>query len=229
MINNLKILAIIPARGGSKRLPKKNILPLSAKPLISWSIESALNSKYIDTTIVSSDSSEVLNIASKYKVNIEKRPNNLAKDNVKNIDVVLDILKKYKEYNIVILLQPTSPLRTQKNIDEAIELLIKKDAHSVISLCELEHPIQWSSQLPNSLSMNDFIKNINTGQSQEQEKFYRLNGAIYITKTEKFIKYKTWFLKDNIFGYIMPKVNSIDIDDKMDFLIAETFINHNIY
>lgn len=225
-----KILAIIPARGGSKRLPKKNTLSLCGKPLISWTIEEALKSKYITKTIVSSDDNEILNIAKKYGSEIIKRPSQLASDTSTSFDVIEHtILSQNENFDYVILLQPTSPLRTSKHIDEAIDLLFEKKADAVISTCEVEHPIQWTMSLSNDLNMSDFVNNIDKRRSQDQEKYYRLNGAIYIAKTDNLLEHKSFFLDKNIYSYIMPKINSIDIDDKTDFLIAKALLNIQKY
>lgn len=217
-------LAIIPARKGSKRLPGKNILDLNGKPLITYTIEAALKSKYISSIVVTSDDEQVLDIAKKYKVNTINREKELASDTATSTDVVLDAIKKQKRYDYILLLQPTSPLRTTNHINESIELLLEKKADSVISMCEVEHPIQWCTKLDETQSLDNFIQNFDTRRSQDLEKYYRLNGAIYIIKTTKFIEKKTFFINKNNFCYLMNKEDSIDIDAKIDFLIAQTLI-----
>ncbi|MBC8555357.1 MAG: acylneuraminate cytidylyltransferase family protein, partial [Candidatus Brocadiales bacterium] len=144
MINNKRILAIIPARGGSKRLPRKNILDLAGKPPIAWSIEAALGSKYIDRVIVSTDDEEIAGISRKYGADVPfMRPNKLATDESSSVDVVLHVIntlkEKGRESEYIMLLQPTSPLRTMENIDEAVELLQSSSSDAVISVCEAEH------------------------------------------------------------------------------------------
>lgn len=219
-------LAIIPARGGSKRLPRKNILDLNGKPLISWTIEAALKSKYITKTIVTSDDDEILDIAQKYGSDIIKRPADLASDTASSFDAIEHtILKQKEQYDYIILLQPTSPLRTHKHIDEAIELLLEKNADAVISVCEVEHPIQWTMSLDENLNMNNFVKNIDTRRSQDQKTHYRLNGSIYIIKTNKLLNKKTFFLTKKTYAYIMDKKYSIDIDDEFDFKLAECLVS----
>jgi len=136
----MKYLAIIPARGGSKRLPNKNILNLSGKPLIAWSIEAALKSEYIDDIVVTSDSDKILEIARNYDVITIKRPYYLASDTANSIDVIKHVIENVDgKYDYLVLLQPTSPLRNEKHIDEAIELLDIKKADAIISVCEMEH------------------------------------------------------------------------------------------
>ena len=226
---NKTFLAIIPARGGSKRLPRKNILDLCGKPLISWSIEAALKSKYISKVVVSSDDEEILNISSNFGADIIKRPYELANDTATTFDAVKHTIDNFENYDYIVLLQPTSPLRNEKHIDEAIELLEEKQADAIVSVCEMDHSPLWSNTLPKDGNMSNFLKDeILNKRSQDLEKYYRLNGAIYICKTEKLIENKSFFLKDNIFAYKMDRESSIDIDEEIDFKIAEILIKERI-
>lgn len=229
MLNNKTFLAVILARGKSKRLPRKNILDLVDKPLIAWSIEAGLKSKYIDKLLVSSDDEEILEIANKFGSDTLKRPDELAGDTSTSLDAIKHSITSFERYDYVMLLQPTSPLRNVKHIDEAIELLGHKDADAVISVCEMSHSPLWCNTLDNNLSMTNFLKDevLNT-RSQDLEKFYRLNGAIYLCKTEKLLKENSFFLKDNIFAYVMDRKSSIDIDEQIDFELASLYIRHNL-
>lgn len=225
MHKNKTYLAIIPARGGSKRLPRKNVLELKSKPLIAWSIEAALNSKYIDKLVVSSDSNEILDVASKFGANVIKRPESLATDLSTTFDAIKHTIDNVEKYEYIVLLQATSPLRSSNHIDEAIELLEKKEADAVVSVTEMDHSPLWSNTLDDSLKMDDFISNeIKNTRSQDLEKYYRLNGAIYIVKTDKLLNEKTFLLNDNIFAYKMNRGSSIDIDEEFDFKLAELLI-----
>lgn len=222
---NNKFLAIITARGGSKRLPKKNILDLNGKPLISWTIEAAKSCKYIDEVTVSSDSEEILNIAKELNSSTIKRPDILASDIATSFDVVKHAIEYYKQkgkdYKYIILLQPTSPLRDFRNIEEAIELLEKKAAKNIVSVCECEHSPLWSNTLNSSLSMDNFLdKKLINKRSQDLEIFYRLNGAIYICEVEEFLKQESFIFEENSYAYIMPTEKSVDIDNKIDFELA---------
>ncbi len=226
MFKNKTFLAIIPARGGSKRLPRKNILDLCGKPLISWSIEAGLKSKYVDKVVVSSDDTEILNISNEFKVQVIKRPNELASDTSTSFDAVKHAIDNLESYEYILLLQPTSPLRNQNHIDKAIEILEEKNADAVISVCEMNHNSVWSNTLDDSLSMEGFISdNLLNNRSQDLKKHYRLNGAIYLCKTDKFLKEKSFFLKKNIFAYVMNSNNSIDIDRKEDFELASLYLS----
>ena len=217
---------MIPARGGSKRLPKKNILPLDTKPLVSYSIEVASECDAIDGVVVSSDSRAILEIAKEYKdVEALQRAEELATDTASSIDVLLDVMQHSKKYDYIVLLQPTSPLRTQVHLQEAIELLFQKEAQSVVSVCEMEHSPLWSNTLDSSLSMEHFLReDVKGKRSQDLECYYRLNGAIYICAWEQFHQERSFFLKKGTFAYIMSKRDSIDIDEELDFLLAETIM-----
>ena len=227
MIDGKSILAVILARGGSKRLPGKNILDLAGKPLIAWSIEAGLNSKYIDTVVVSSDSDEILDISKNIGTDIIKRSDELASDTATSFDAIKHTIENTIEtFDYVILLQPTSPLRNNSHIDEAFELLIKTNAAAIISVVEMDHSPLWSNTLPKDMSMVNFLKNeVLYKRSQDLVKYYRLNGAIYICKSEKLLEEKSFFLKENIYAYKMDRESSIDIDDGFDFSIAEFLIS----
>jgi len=218
-------LAIIPARGGSKRLPRKNILDLNGKPLIAWSIEAGLKSKYIDKVVVSSDDNEILEVSQKFGADVIVRPPELASDTATTFDAIEHTIKSLKKYSYVVLLQATSPLRDSKHIDEAIELLEKKDADAVVSVCEMEHSPLWSNSLDKTLTMKGFLRyEVLNKRSQDLEKYYRLNGAIYICKMERLLEEKGFFLEDNIFAYVMDRESSVDIDEAIDFKLAQSII-----
>ena len=230
MIDNKRILAIIPARGGSKRLPRKNILNLAGKPLIAWSIESALASKYIDRVIVSSDDDEIAAISEKYGADVPfMRPADLATDESTSIDVVLYTIEALRgideQYDYVILLQPTSPLRQAKHIDDSISRMINKGSDAIISVCESEHHPLWNNTLDSDMSMDNFLEaSIRNKRSQDLEKQYRINGSIYISSIEKLKKENSFFLRKNCSAYIMNQDVSIDIDKKIDLDLASLIL-----
>jgi CMP-N-acetylneuraminic acid synthetase len=225
MFRDKKILAIIPARGGSKRLPRKNILPLAHKPLIAHTIDATKGSKYIDKVVVSSDDDEILNVAKEYGAEIFKRDSSLAQDTTKSIDVVIDVIKKLVGYDFVILLQPTSPLRDLYDIDGGIEEYFAKDATSLIGVCETEHSPLWSNTLDENLSMNDFLDDkYNNSRGQDLPTYYRINGAFYMSSIKSVMEMKTFFIKNDIYAYKMSQQHSIDIDTKLDFLVAQTIL-----
>ncbi|HEC1794931.1 TPA: acylneuraminate cytidylyltransferase family protein [Campylobacter lari] len=226
-------LVIIPARSGSKRLKDKNIKILKNKPLIAWSIEAALKSKYIKNVIVSTDSQEYAKIAMQYGAQVPYlRDRSLSDDISSSFDVIKNIIDFYTAKNIsfkyIVLLQPTSPLRNNKHIDEALDLFFMKKANSVISVCECEHSPLWSNTIPENGAMDLFLPSeIKNLRSQDLEKYYRLNGAIYIAKIKEFIEHKGFFMP-NSFAYKMEPVCSIDIDTELDFKLAEIILKVNI-
>jgi len=235
MYKSKNILGLIPARGGSKGLPRKNIKLLLGKPLITWTIEQALASKYLDRVVVSTDDKEIAEISKKYGAEVPfLRPRELATDEAKGIDVILHAINwlkendKQKQYELIILLQPTSPLRTREDIDKAIEFLFLKEAEAIVSVCEVDHHPLWANTLPEDGCMKDFIRQeIMNKNRQELPVFYRLNGAIYIAYCDYLQKQKSFFGKKT-FVYIMPKSRSMDIDDEVDFKLAQILVKNNI-
>ncbi len=227
MINNKSFLAIIPARGGSKRLPKKNILDLNGKPLIAWTIEASLKSKYIDEVIVTSDDDVILDISKQYGANIIKRPLDLASDTASSFDAIKHAINLHNnKFDYIVLLQPTSPLRDAQHIDEAIDLLKEKNADAVISVCEMEHSPLWSNTLPNDNNMEKFLRDdVKNKRAQDLESYYRLNGAIYICTKVRLLKENSFFISDNIFAYLMDIEKSIDIDNIFDFKLAKCLLS----
>ncbi len=220
-----KILAIIPARSGSKGLKDKNIKNLNGKPLIAYTIEAAKESGLFEDILVSTDSVEYADISRQYGAIVPfLRDEKLSGDTASTVDVIMDVFTKMKlfgkEYDSFVLLQPTSPLRTEKNIIEAYNLFVEKSANSVVSVCEVDHNPLLTNLLPNDLSLDNFIKKENNIRRQDLGKYYRLNGAIYISKVDYYLKYKNFYEK-NSFAYIMDKRNSVDIDDEIDFKLAE--------
>ncbi|PMM98544.1 CMP-N-acetlyneuraminic acid synthetase [Vibrio splendidus] len=227
MIDTKKVLAIIPARGGSKRLPRKNVLPLAGKPLIGWSIDAAKNSKYIDQIFVSTDDKEIADVSSLFGIDVpELRPDHLASDTATTESVLTYTLEQFgKDVDIIVLLQPTSPLRTAQHIDEALDLFIKKQAFSVVSVTPCEHPPLWANTLPEDGTMGDFIRPEALKRSQDCGDFFRFNGAIYIFDVQKFMEYGEIRYTEESFAYLMENRVSFDIDQQLDFELTEFFMN----
>ena len=222
-------LGIIPARSGSKRILNKNKRILNGKPLIQWSINAAKKSKYIDSIVVSSDDDQILSIAQEQDVDILKRPDFLASNTSTTVDVLLHTLEKIEDtFDYLVLLQPTSPLRTSLDIDQAIEMLIDRETNSVVSVCQTQHSPLWCNTLPESGIMDNFMsKSLEGKRSQDLETYYRLNGAIYIVKISEFIKEKS-LMPNNTYAYVMDQFNSIDIDTLYDFICAEAIMKNRV-
>jgi N-acylneuraminate cytidylyltransferase/CMP-N,N'-diacetyllegionaminic acid synthase len=220
------MIALIPARGGSKGLPGKNTKLLAGKPLIAYAIESALNSKYISKVYVSTDSEEIAEIAIKYGAKVPfLRPIYLATDEALAVDTYIFMLDKWKEsgenVDSLIILQPTSPLRSSANIDEAIELFQSKNASSVISYTEENHPISWHKYVNEDLTFSPIFEEEIVNRQQKRKTYYP-NGAIFVFK-EDLIREKKYY-NENSFAYLMSRNNSVDIDTLEDFEYAEFLI-----
>ncbi|MEZ8985209.1 CMP-N-acetlyneuraminic acid synthetase [Vibrio cyclitrophicus FF160] len=226
MIDGKKVFAVIPARGGSKRLPRKNILPLGGKTLIGWTVEAAKNSAYVDDIFISTDDQEIADVVSQFGITIpELRPEGLSTDSATTQSVLFYTLEKYaKEADIVVLLQPTSPFRTAKHIDKAIESLVEKSAFSVVSVTPCEHPPQWANTLPCNGSMKDFLQQGERKRSQDLEVTFRLNGAIYVYDIHKLLAVGEMAYRADTYAYEMPNNVSFDIDNQIDFDMAEFFL-----
>lgn len=222
-------VAIIPARAGSKRLPGKNIKLLAGKPLIVWTIEAAITSNLFDIILVTMDSEEIANIARAAGASVPfLRPSELSTDTSSTNEVISHAVD-WIEQNVgtvscVTLLQPTSPLRTADDIAQAMNMYDTKQASAIVSVCLTEHPIQFCNTLPIDLSMAGFIKTQNNKRSQELEPSWRLNGAIYIFD-RKYVSNLTNLYEQNTFAYIMKRESSIDIDQELDFILAEIILS----
>ena len=225
----MKTIAIIPARSGSKGLKNKNIKPLNNKPLMAYTIEAAKKSGMFDEIMVSTDSEEYAKIAQEYGASVPfYRTQETSNDNSSSWDVVKEVLNNYKEsFDLVCLLQPTSPLRIDEDIKAAFDIYTKKNAKVVISVCETEHSPLLCGQLPNDGNLNSFINIENNKRRQDLAKYYRLNGAIYLVDVDYLYTGKDLFSKDS-YAYIMPPERSVDIDTLMDFKIAELYLQEFI-
>lgn len=229
MINKNKILAIVPARGGSKTIKNKNIIKVKRKPLILYTLEEATKSKYLDRIIISTNSKKIAKVCNKYDVPFI-RPNKLAEDHSLTIDAVfhtINYLKSKKEFdfNYIMLLQPTSPLRTYKDIDKSIKLLLSSKAESLISVVDVEanHPARMYS-INMGFLKSIFDEKISMMPRQKLKKIYIRNGSIYLTSIKNLYKNNSFIGKKNI-SYIMPKDRSINIDTLDDLNIFKNTIN----
>lgn len=220
-----KILALIPARGGSKGLPGKNIKDFRGKPLIAHTIEAALSSRLIGDVIVSTDDQQIYDVSIKYGARETfLRPASLAKDNSLVIDTYIYTLDRLSQKGMKIddfvVLQPTSPLRTSKDIDSAVTMFYENEADSVISYTRESHPIHWHKFLDDNGRFEDiFTKDICNRQSLRPS--YYPNGSIYVFKSE-LIKRRKYY-SENSYAYVMPAWRSVDVDTLDDFELAEFF------
>jgi len=234
MINAKKILGLIPARGGSKRLPGKNVRLLNGVPLIELTIHMSHRSRYIDKTIVSTDSAEITEIAQSCGAEVPfSRPESLSMDTSTSVDVAIHALNLLQSggqcFDYLLLLQPTSPLRTEEHIDQAIELLVEKEADAVVGVTELENTAEWSGPLEKDLQVPWLATRELHHRSCEVRQKVKINGAIYLIDSKKLMEERTFFLKEKIYGLMMEKDASWDIDTKLDFDIAEFLMERRNY
>lgn len=221
----MKSIAIITARSGSKGLKDKNIKLFNGKPLIWYTVQAAIKSKCFDEIMVSTDNEKYAKVARECGANVPfLRSENASSDTASSWEVVREVLKNYEKNNIcfdnVMLLQPTSPLRTDEDIKNAFNLMKNKNADSVISVCEMEHSPLWSNTLPPDGCLEGFLNNeADCSVRQELPTFYRINGAIYLVKVDENIENRLY--NKNSFAYVMSQEKSVDIDTELDFILAE--------
>lgn len=228
MIDDKKILAVIPARGGSKGIPRKNISDLAGKPLIAWTIDSALKSTYLDRVIVSTESPEIGDIAVKYGADVPfLRPEELATDSTPGIDPVLHVIEAIGEgFDCVILLQPTSPLRNENHINDCIEIFVKNNYSTIVSVTNVvKHP-NWMFSISQKGSLFPYLAETLKTSRQENSELYVPNGAIYLSDIPMLKQERSFFHRES-YPFYMDSISSIDIDTPADLFEAELVIRRS--
>ena len=229
----MRNIAIIPARSGSKGVKDKNIRLLNGKPLLAYSIEVAEKSACFDEIFVSTDSSEYADLAIRWGASVPfLRGEELASDTASTWDVVKDTLINYKkrgmEFDTITILQPTSSMRTSNDIINGFNQMKIKDANAVVSVCQVDHSPLWSNTLPEDGSLDNFLdKEVLNLPRQSLPTYYRINGALYIAKTGYALKANSLY-DDKCYSFVMSKDSSIDIDNEMDFTMAEIINKRNL-
>jgi len=224
------MLAIIPARSGSKGLPGKNIKELLGKPLIAYSVESALRSEAITEVVVSTDDEKIADIAVKFGANCPfLRPPELATDSALAVDAYIYTIERLMKERLttidsVVILQPTSPLRLSADIDGCVDLFTKKSADSVVSYTEEAHPITWHKYISDENRIESIFQE-EIKNRQDYRKSYYPNGAIYVFKLS-MLKEKKYYTEKS-YAYIMPKDRSVDIDYLEDFEYVEYLLTNS--
>lgn len=230
MYNNKRILAVIPARAGSKGIKDKNIRDLCGKPLIAYSIEVAKKCEYIDEVFVSTDSTRIKEIAESYGAAVPfLRSEELASDEAKIIDALLFSLDKLaamnEKFDYIILLQPTQPIRSVRLLKNVIEKMINEDLQSLVTICPVEEcPILMRTMSADG-KLNPVLNTTSTVRRQDFPAFYKVNGSVYMNRIDETFN-KDTSLNDNSYGYVMNREDSIDIDTIDDFEKAEQFIRN---
>ena len=229
----MKNIAIIPARSGSKGVKDKNIRPLNGVPLIGYAIKAALDSKMFDTVMVSTDSVRYQEVAIQLGAECPfLRSEATSSDKASSWDAVKEVIANYhelgKEFDSLTLLQPTSPMRKAEDIVGAFELFNEKNANAVVSVCEMEHSPLWSNTLEDDLSMVHFYRKGGADSNRQMLKtFYRLNGAIYLMKTECLQEIDKLYA-NRCYAFVMPQERSVDIDTELDFHLADFLMKEGL-
>lgn len=229
MIEGKKVLALIPARGGSKGIINKNIIDLCGKPLIAYTIEAAVKSRYIDDVVVTTDSRRIAEVALEYGAQVPfLRPEALASDTSKTIDAVLHAISTLenqgKKYDILVLLQPTQPLRNEDDIDSSLELCVEKKG-GVVSVSEVgDHPI-LIRQIDEDGILNKMLAVDSTVRRQDMPTYYRVNGCVYVNNISEVNEDLSF--NDNRIPYVMPRERAVDIDEPVDLCVAAYYLGKN--
>ena len=217
------VLGVIPARGGSKGIPRKNIRDMAGKPLIGWAIDEGLKSRYVDRLVLSTDDQEIARVARDYGAEVPfMRPPELARDTSTGIDPVIHMIDTLPEkYDYVVLLQPTSPLRTVEDIDGCIEQCIEHDADCCISMVEAATSPYYAFTLTRENRLKFVIEQDSYFTARQQlPKTYEPNGAVYVARCD-WLRKTGKYLTGQTMAYIMPRERSLDVDDLFDFELCE--------
>lgn len=228
------VLAVIPARGGSKSVPQKNIAPIGGKPLIAWTVGAARACPLVDRVIVTTDSSAIADVARDVGANVPfLRPSGLAEDGTPGIDAILHAVEWVGEHegyhpDIVMALQPTSPLRTADDIAAAIELCRNPDVDGVVSVTEATSHPHWMNVIDANGYLRDFLPGPQAAtRRQDLPTVYAQNGAISLARRDRLLKSRTWFMPRTR-GYVMPHERSIDIDSAWDLHVADLILKDEV-
>jgi N-acylneuraminate cytidylyltransferase len=217
MIAGRRVLAIIPARGGSKGVPRKNIRVAGGQPLIAWTIRAALASAYIDKLIVSSEDDEIRSVAAGFGADLPlRRPPELATDDATSLDVVLNVLDAARGFDLGVLLQPTSPLRTSDDIDSCLSLTVRSGATSCIAVTEVVESPFWMYSVGADGRLSPVVPGKRFERRQDLPSIYRPNGALYVFQPD-WLRQNGQFVDEQTIAYIMPGSRSLDIDTEADF------------
>jgi CMP-N,N'-diacetyllegionaminic acid synthase len=218
MIGSRRVLAVIPARGGSKGLPGKNIRPVDGRPLLAWTIEAAQRARTVDRVVLSSDDAAIMSVARSLGCDVPfRRPNDLATDVATSVDVVLHALDELPEFDTVLLLQPTSPLRLAADIDAAYERFETSGAETCVSVAPVEQHPFWMYFVGENHALNPVLSTPDVvTRRQELPPVFALNGAIYIADVAALRRSRS-FITSHTVAYVMPLARSLDIDTAADF------------
>ena len=224
----MNTLGLIPARGGSKGIPRKNIKMIAGKPLIIWTIEAALQSSLLGAVVVSTDDPEIAEIARQAGAEVPfMRPAELAQDQTPGLDPVLHALNQLTQYDSVLLLQPTSPLRTTEDIDGCLSLVMQKKASSVVSVNEADTHPYWTYRLNSDQTMVRFVEAASIARRQDLPTAFTLNGSMYFAEA-KWLRLSGSLVNTETMAYVMSREHSVDLDTQLDWKFAELLLKESL-
>ncbi|MBF0213572.1 MAG: acylneuraminate cytidylyltransferase family protein [Magnetococcales bacterium] len=227
MIQDATVLAVIPARGGSKGVPRKNIRPLAGKPLLAWSIEAALACPEIDRLVLSSEDEEIMAVARQWGCDVPfPRPAELATDDALSLDVAMHLLATLPEpYDFLVWLQPTSPLRAPEDISRCLRLCMESGAQSAVTVTPAEKSPHWMYHVEPSGAMRPLLAGDATRTNRQAlPPVYQLNGAVYVARIP-WMRQAGRMMNERSLACVMPAERSIDIDSERDFHLAEWWLS----
>jgi CMP-N,N'-diacetyllegionaminic acid synthase len=236
MISGKTVLAIIPARGGSKGVPRKNIRNVGGKPLIAWTITTAQQSKYIDLLVLSSEDDEIMGVAQAWGCKVPfRRPADLAQDSTPTILPIIYTLEQLagenppNHYDYLVLLQPTSPLRSVADIDGCIEKCVDRQSNACVSVTKAEQSPYWMYEVDENGKMRSLMQSAEViPRRQDLPTVYALNGAVYVAKWDWLLQARSFLTEDTI-AYLMPQERSLDIDTELDLALLEIMLQDKKY
>lgn len=228
MIGKKRVLALITARGGSKRFPRKNLAELGGKPLIAWTVAAAKASRHVDRVVLSSEDEAIIAAARIAGCEVPfRRPPELATDTASSVDVALDALERIGDgFDILVLLQPTSPLRTAEDIDRGLELMAARGTSSVVSVSPADKPPHWIFRIDDANHMHPAAEPPATGEETGLSIPMVLNGAIFVVDIPWFRATKSFRTPETL-ALEMPKERSVDIDAEWDLLLARVILERS--
>lgn len=220
----MNTFALIPARGGSKGIPRKNIKLIAGKPLIVWTIEAALGSSLLDAVVVSTDDPEIAEVARQAGAEVPFiRPSKLAQDQTPGLGPVLHALDQLPQYDSVLLLQPTSPLRTTEDIDACLRLAMQQKAPSVVSVSEADTHPYWTYRMTEDQALRKFIDAEPVARRQDLPQAVALNGAMYFADVN-WLRRSGSLIGTETLAYVMARERSVDLDTPLDWKFAELLL-----
>ena len=224
----MKTLALIPARGGSKGISRKNVRPFAGKPLIAWTVEVALQCRCFDDVVVSTDDEEIAEVAREYGARTPfMRPTALAQDDTPSIAPVLHALEQLPGLDALVLLQPTSPLRTVEDIHDCLVLAEERAANSIVSVTQTDTHPYWMYRLSSQQRLEALLEAPEVTRRQDMPPVYALNGALYFARTEWLVNARRLVAAESL-AFVMPPSRSVDIDTPLDWKFAEMLLREQV-